>query len=175
MGSNTSRQQATSPAAISNNRSRRSKRIMSQLLRKSSADNCSLVIDPVSIEYAQNPNEDPKERPDDFGKQSLDHNEIVIQLRDGEDSIPTKPETGFSGGATHSQAESTKQNADRTASHNSTATAETSLKEVLPQPRDNIAEKRISSVSENNQTFTEDNIHSAICEAAKNSPEAQGI
>lgn len=170
MGSITSHQQpTTSPANINSNfRSRKSKRLMDKLRRKSSADNHS--IDPVFLGFAQNPNEDPKLRPDDFGKQTLD--EIVIQMRDGEESTLANPETGFSDGATHSQAESTKQNADRTASHNSTAKFETSP--VLPQPRDTTADQLFSCVRNNNQPLPEDNNKSAIREAVY-PPEAQGI
>lgn len=141
---------------------------MDKLRRKSSADNHSL--DPVLLGSAQNPSEDPKQRPDDFGKQTLGLNEIAIQLRDGEESTPTnQTETGFSD-ATHSQAESTKQNADRTASHNSTAKFETSP-EVVLRTRDSAADQLPPIVPNNNQPPYEDNTSSAIREAADNPPE----
>lgn len=178
MGSITSHQQPTTSPVNNNSsnfRSRKSKRIMDKLRRKSSADNHSIAIDPILFEFAQNPNEDPKLRPDDFGKQTLGLNEIVIQLRDGEESTPTnQTETGFSEGATHSQAESTKQNADRTASHNSTAKFETSPEEALPQPRDYSADQLFSRVPNNNQPLLEDNNSSAIRGAEDNPPE-EGI
>lgn len=175
MGSITTHMQstATSPASntSSNSKIRKPKRMNTFLSRKSSMDNHSIVIDPDFIGFAQNPSGDLK--PDDFSKQTLDL--IAIQLRDGEESTPTNPETGFFDGATHSQSmrESTKQN-DRTASHKPTATVETSLPEI-PQPRDSIADQLLPRILNNNQTLSEDNNHSAIREVADNSTEAQGI
>lgn len=145
---------------------------MDKIRRKSSADNHNSAIEPVFIEFAQNWNEDH------VGKQSLDPDEIFIQMRDdgGEQSTPSKHQTGFSDDdSTHSQPESTKQNADRTVSSNSTATALTSPREVVPQPRDRIADHLYSSVPEDNQTRSADNNLSAIREGADKPPKAQGI
>lgn len=163
-------QPTTSEAGLntsSNFKSRKSKRLIDKLRRKS-ADN---QIDPVFIEFAQNPNEDPQ-LSDDSSKQTLDLDEIVIQLRDGEQTSHQQHQTGFSDGATHSQAESTKQNAD---SFNSTAAAEASPREVVPQPSECIADQLYSSVPEDNQTCSVDNNPSAISEGADKPSEAQGI
>lgn len=178
MGSITSsHQQQTSPATVfttnTNFKGRKSKRLMDKLRRKSSADNHSSVIDPVLFEFAQNTNEDPQLPPD--CKQTLDLDEVFIQLRDGRQSTPTNPETGFIDGATHSQAESTKQNADRTVSFNSTATAKTSPREVLPQTRNSITYQLHLSVPEDNQICSADNNPRAIFEGAEKPPEAKGI